>query len=254
MTDYKKIFSRIESSVREMSLNQSAFDEFKNFESRHLSDNDYFKILVLIIFYSGFKAETVTNKISVIQKHFPDFITVSEYIEKDINEIINDINMIRHEKKIVSCVNNAKTIKSIVNEYNSFSNYVNSFNAKDSFENLILLKEEVEYKFDFLGGITSYHFLTDIGFPVLKPDRVITRIFKRLGLIEDEKQLLKTVIHGRKFSEATNYPIRYIDIILVKYGQLGEDKQFGLKNGICLEKSPMCNICQLNEFCYYKDK
>ncbi|WP_094226858.1 hypothetical protein [Methanolobus psychrotolerans] len=62
--------------------------------------------------------------------------------------------------------------------------------------------------------------MTEIGLPVLKPDRVITRIFKRIGLIESEDQLLKTVIHGRKFSQETGLPIRYIDIIFAIYGQM----------------------------------
>ena len=38
--------------------------------------------------------------------------------------------------------------------------------------------------------------MTDIGLPVLKPDRVITPIFKRVGLINNENMLLATVIHG----------------------------------------------------------
>lgn len=113
----------------------------------------------------------------------------------------------------------------------------------------MLLKEELEYKFNYLGNITVYHFLTDIGLPVLKLDRVITRIFKRLGLIENEKQLLKTVIQGRKFAEATKLPIRYIDIIFVRYGQQGESKFFSMIDGICLEKYPKCNFCGATEYC-----
>ena len=87
-----------------------------------------------------------------------------------------------------------------------------------------------------------YHFLTDIGMPVLKPDRVICRIFQRLGLIENEQQLLKTVIQGRKFAGATCYPIRYIDIVFVAYGQV-QSLEFGMEKGICLKKKPLCNLC-----------
>ena len=110
----------------------------------------------------------------------------------------------------------------------------------------MLLKEELEFRFDYLGGITVYHFLTDIGLDVLKPDRVLVRIFQRLGLIESEKQLLKTVIQGRKFAAATGHSIRYIDIIFVTYGQQGQE-------GICFTKNPKCNLCGLTEKCnYYK--
>lgn len=144
--------------------------------------------------------------------------------------------MIKNVNKITAVIENAKVFNEIVNKYDSFYNYLKSFEPESSFENLMLLKEELEYKFTYLGGITVYHFLTDIGLDVLKPDRVLTRIFKRLGLIEDEKQLLKTVIQGRKFAEATGKSIRYIDIIFVTYGQQ-------TKEGICFSKNPRCNIC-----------
>lgn len=94
--------------------------------------------------------------------------------------------------------------------------------------------------------------MTDIGLPVLKPDRVITRIFKRLGLINDENALLATVIHGRKFGEATGYSIRFIDIPLVKYGQQGEGDMLKVKGGICLEENPKCNDCGLKTYCSFK--
>jgi DNA-3-methyladenine glycosylase I len=112
------------------------------------------------------------------------------------------------------------------------------------------LKEELEYRFLGLGRITTYHFLTDIGSPVIKPDRVICRIFQRLGLIDNEGQLLKTVIQGRKFAEATGQPIRYIDIIFVAYGQM-QSKEFGIEHGICLEKNPACSLCDAKRFCIF---
>ncbi|MNT19499.1 Methyladenine glycosylase [compost metagenome] len=208
-------------------------------------------MLTMIVFYSGFRASTVESKEKIILKHFPDYKTVSHYTGKNLMEILSDKEMIRNERKIQGCISNAKTFKIIIDEYGSFQNYLDTFKVEESFENLILLKEELEYRFDYLGGITVYHFLTDIGFDVLKPDRVLLRLFKRLGLIENEKQLLKTVIQGRRFSKATGHPIRYIDIIFVKYGQQGKSEIFGLDNGICLEISPDCMACGINEYCSY---
>jgi DNA-3-methyladenine glycosylase I len=92
--------------------------------------------------------------------------------------------------------------------------------------------------------------MTDIGLNVLKPDRVICRIFKRLGLIADENQLLSTVLQGRKFQQQTGHSIRYIDIVLVAYGQV-EFLDLGIKNGICLNK-PRCEACPLkSNICNY---
>lgn len=86
---------------------------------------------------------------------------------------------------------------------------------------------------------------------VLKPDRVIMRMFQRLGLIENSGQLLKSVIVGRKLAEANELPIRYIDIVQVAYGQ-SQSTQFEIDKGICLNK-PRCEICRVSSMCnYYK--
>jgi DNA-3-methyladenine glycosylase I len=259
MIDYRKIFNEAEHLLREQSsFSDSEFDKhfgrFKRFEHRTRTDDEIFRMLVMIIFYSGFRASIVENKEAIILNHFPNYNTVSQFAEYDIQGILSDPEMIKNKLKVIACVSNAVVFKNIVQEHGSFQNYLDGFKANESFENLILLKEELEHRFVYLGGITVYHFLTDLGFNVLKPDRVMLRIFKRLGLIETDKQLLKTVIQGRKFAEATEYPIRYIDIIFVKYGQEGESKMFGLKNGICIEHNPNCQVCRLTAFCDYFKK
>lgn len=259
MHNYKKIFESFENGLldygsRNLSIEaiQASLDKFKAYEVRALENDDYFEILVFVAFYSGFKASTVTSRRDVIKEHFPCLEAVAKYGSADIERVFSDQRMIKNKRKIESCVNNAKQMKKLVVLHGSFHNYIESFNALNSFENLVLLKEELEAKFDYLGGITVYHFLTDIGMPVLKPDRVICRIFERLGFIENDKQLLKTVIHGRKMAAETKHPIRYIDIVLVAYGQV-ESKEFGIDRGICL-KEPRCAICNVKDSCNYYHK
>ncbi|MBL7852757.1 MAG: DNA-3-methyladenine glycosylase I [Cyclobacteriaceae bacterium] len=259
MTDnYKDIFDRVENSLKRLTdLTEKEFEQvysrFYNQSFRQRTDDEYFDILKMIVFYSGFKAVTVEKKEPIINKHFPDYKTVSRIDKSGIEKIMSDKDMIKNQGKISATVNNARTFEEIVKENGTFQNYIDKFSPNDSFENLMLLKEELEYKFDYLGGITVYHFLTDIGLNAIKPDRVLARIFKRLGLIENEKQLLKTVIQGRKFSEATKKPIRYVDIIFVKYGQQGTSDMFKIKGGICLETNPKCELCGVTDFCnFYK--
>lgn len=254
MKSYKEIFDKVEASLKkESKLSEEDFNSCSDYYKapQNFSDADYFNILTEIIFYSGFRAETVDKKMVVIKKHLPSFDIIASYEDEKISNIMSDTTMIRNERKIRGCIKNANIFLEIINEHGSFQNYLNSFKTDNSFVNLMLFKEEIEYKFDYIGGVTAYHFMTDIGLPVLKPDRVITRIFKRLGLIESEKQLLKTVVQGRKFSHETGYPIRYIDIVFVTYGQLGKNVDFGLENGICLEKNPYCNSCGIKEYCEY---
>jgi len=257
MKDYKAIFNKIEATLisigsRKISADmiRANLDAFKQIEGRTFSNAQYYWILVYVIFYSGFKAETVSAKLDLIRHYLADYEAVANYGDDKINEILNNPDMIRNRRKVKYCVENARTFKSIVCEYGSFQDYIDSFDPTESFENLMLLKEELEYRFAGLGRVTTYHVLTDIGMPVIKPDRVICRIFQRLGLIESDQQLLKTVIQGRKFANATGYPIRYVDIIFVTYGQ-SESMDFGLEHGICLDRNPHCSICGVTDYCNY---
>jgi DNA-3-methyladenine glycosylase I len=251
---YKDVFQAVEERLIEagsMQVDkatiQDHLDKFKRFENRELTDDQYFLILVFVAFYSGFRAATVTSKRAIIQRHIPSWKVVSAYVEKDIKKIINDPEMISHEGKIRACVANAKTFSSLISKHGSIKNYIDSYLPTECFENLLLFKEALEASFAYLGGITVYHFMTDIGLPVLKPDRVMCRIFERLGLLENQGQLLKAVIQGRKFAAATGLPIRYIDIVFVAYGQV-KSEEIGISEGICL-KNPRCSECRIQDHC-----
>lgn len=247
---YKDVFKKIEETLmregaRELSMEkiQEQLKQYKEITFNYRSDAEYYKLMVLVVFYSGFKAQTVTSKRNIILGHFSDWKNVANYTEEDVQRIMSDPQMISNENKIRACINNAQAINQIVNQFESVHQYINGFNPNDSAENLLLLKEDLESRFSYLGKITVYHFMTDIGLNVLKPDRVICRIFKRLGLIDNENQLLSTVLQGRKFQQHTGYSIRYIDIVLVAYGQV-EFSDLGIKKGICLTQ-PRCEICPL---------
>lgn len=256
---YKQVFEKAEQTLlaygsQRVPLNElrDRLDEFKTFENRKLSDADFFSMLVGIVFYSGFKAATVTARMPVIRGHFPDHHTVASYTELDIAGILRDPGMIRNRRKIEGCVNNAKSFVTIIKKHGSFQQYINSFKPKESGEKLMRLKKELQRRFDYLGGITAYHFMTDMGLPVLKPDRVLSRIFYRLGATHSQDDLEETVKQGNEFAAATALPIRYIDIVFVAYGQ-AQSLEFGIDRGICL-KDPRCRVCGLTKHCRYDQR
>jgi len=257
--DYKDIFRRVENTIFKVGSKRLSEDKirknllkFKETATKTFTDDGYFNILVDIPFYSGFKAATVTAKRDIIHGHFPDYKTVAGYGAKKIRSIIDDPDMIKNKRKINACVENAKTFKALVAEFGSFQKYVEFFSPKKSMDDIMCLRDDLKKRFDFLGGITSYHFLTEIGMPVLKPDRVIRRIFYRLGVVksdgQSEEELKKVVYEGRKFSDATGEPMRYVDIIFVAYGQMESD-DFGIDKGICLSEKPRCEICGIKKYC-----
>lgn len=260
MTDYKSIFDTVKNTLlaegsKHLPLEkiQERLDVFKRVEGKSFSDSDYYRILVKIIFYAGFRAAIVNAKIDTIHKHFPDFEIVANYGEKEFNNILADKDMIRNRNKIKACIENAELFKAIIQKHGSFQKYIDRFNGKESSEGFLLLKQELENNFAGLGKVTAYHFLMSVGFPVLKPDKVICRIFERLGLIESREQILEAVLQGRKFTEATGHPIRYIDIVFVAYGQV-KSSEFGIEHGICLENKPQCHLCGVKNFCLYYSK
>ncbi len=226
------------------------FDCFKNYENKVFSNNDFYKILVDVVFYSGFKASTVEKYLRVIHSYFDDYKKVLKYNKEQVDIIKNDSNMIRNRNKIDACIKNAVKLEQIINKYGSVQNYINSFNPNLSDECLLRLKNRLEKDFSFIGDTTSYHVMTDIGLNVLKPDRVILRIFYRLGLLDNETDLFGAVKVGRSFSLILNLPIRYIDIIFVSYGQLNLAKL----ECICSEKNPKCYKCGANVYCNYANQ
>ena len=213
MKDYRAIFEGVESTlISEGSRNlpealvRSRLDEFRLVEGRRFADPEVYRLLVEIAFYSGFRAATVTEKLEVIHRHFPDFETVARYGENEVRLILDDPAMIRNRRKVQACVKNARVLQQIVREHGSSQAYVDSFSPKESEGNLLRLGQDLQRRFSYLGPITSYHFLMEIGMPVLKPDRVICRIFQRLGLIRSTEHTLDAIDQGRRFADVTGDP------------------------------------------------
>ena len=254
--DYKDLIYRMEATLkRQSSLSDdefcTIFGKFKNYNYKKDSDEGLFWKLVQVIFYSGMKAAIVTSKLPALKKYLYDYNLVKDYKKEQIDRILNDPNIIRNRSKIEACVNNAIIYNEIINKYDSFSNYIESFGNTGKESVLERIKNDLR-RFEFLGPITAYHFMLDMGLKVWKPDRVICRILNRLGLLDDIQNIEQAVKQGREIADQVGEPIRYIDIIFVKYGQQGDEEPFGLKTGICLEKNPRCSICGIIDYCKFK--
>lgn len=245
MRNYKGIFERVENALLDEASKgmpradvQAALDEFKHVQGKRFSDEECYQKLVHIIYYAGFTANTVTQKIPTINKWFPNFTVVAEYDEGKLKEILADPDMIKFEDKARACILNAREFKKVVKQYGSFHHYVDSFDAQRSSDNWLQLKNDLRARFARFGLITPYHFMMDIGLPVMKPDIVVSRIFHRLGLIpreeiKNDSDAEAVVREGERFAAATGHPIRYIDIVFVCYGQV-RSSDIGLERGICL--------------------
>ena len=178
----------------------------------------------------------------------------------EVKQILADPDMIKFEAKARACILNAREFKEVVKKYGSFHDYVDSFQAQQNSENWLRLKNDLRARFSRMGLISPYHFMMDIGLPVMKPDIVVSRIFYRLGLIPREKigndsDAEAVVRQGEQFAAATGHSIRYIDIVFVCYGQV-KSVDIGLERGICLgdKFKPRCEVCQVTDECEYFKK
>jgi DNA-3-methyladenine glycosylase I len=252
--DYKEIFNRVEAALYKTCEDQDQarayLEERKHLEGRIFTDDEYYEKLVKVVFYAGFRAQTVDDKLPAILRHFPDYRAVARYDDVQERSIVDDDQMIRNRNKIRASIENAKMVRDLVAEYGSVQAYIDSHYPTHSDDDLKSLIDDLQPRLTGLGEINLYFFLMTAGMPVLKPDRVIKRIFTRLGFVRDNASNWDFVVVGRRFAEATGHPIRYVDAVFVFYGQVQTTK-IGLDQGICLEESPRCWMCGATEYCSY---
>ena len=102
-----------------------------------------------------------------------------------------------------------------------------------------------------LGEITAFHLMMDLGFNTVKPDRVLTYLFSKLGWLEVFppevtkeyvnknynnprvwRDVIDKALHLKKvIPDHYSNPLRQIDIWIVKYGQQPEDS-FGITKNL----------------------
>lgn len=222
---------------------QQMIEKFKNSNSEV-----FFQDMVKTIFYSGFRAMTVTGRLPIILKYLGNLNKVAAYNEDNVSYILADKKMIRNKSKIQACIYNANEFLKIDKEYGSFKDYVLSFNTDfpESEECLSGLLNNIQRRFKFIGPRNSRHLLLDYGFPLVKPDVMIMRVLSRLGLIggETDKYITDAMELCLDIARKNQVPPRFIDELLVKIGQ-SEGAQ------LCKKHRPLCKDCKLNTLCKY---
>jgi DNA-3-methyladenine glycosylase I len=252
MTDYKAIFETIEASMYANSRSADKLRESMEWARKlnsaaKFNDEEYYDMLLIVTFASGFNAATAMKYHEGLRKHFPSIAVAASLTEADLERIRLSGEVVKHKRKLKACVENARAMQSIAQERGSLQSYIDLYKPTESFENLMLLNEALRAKFRYISDVTVFHLMTDAGLPVLKPDRVITRTFYRLGLIESEAMELHAILVGRKFAEATGHSIRYIDAVFVSYGQ---ERMWDGSKGICID-NPKCSKCHAQSFCNF---
>ncbi len=213
-----------------------------------LGSGEIYRELVMVVFYSGMNAETVTAKRQTILKFLGDYKEVAAYTEDDVLHICSISDMIKNRAKVRACIKNAKEFLKIDKQFGSFRNYLLSFNQRfpADYSRVPELLDDLQKRFKFLKARTSRHFLMVLGFPIIKPDRMVMRLLFRLGLIsgESDEHIGDAVDVSLKAAEEVGIPAGMMDYILVGIGQSEGAK-------LCKKDKPLCQLCGLTTYCNY---
>ena len=140
-------------------------------------DRMLFELLILEGFQAGLSWECVLNKREYFREAFDnfDYIKISKYDSKKINELLNNQNIIRNKLKINATITNANIFIEIQKEFDSFDKYIWSFtngkvikNMDDNLKTTSKLSDEISKDLKrrgmkFVGSTIIYSYLQAIG-------------------------------------------------------------------------------------------
>lgn len=151
------------------------------------------------------------------------------------------IKVIRFKKKINSIVGCAKSLKSIESKYGSFFSLLQKCgippdlgsedDIKKFWEGFKHLKEELKKEnTPFFKSTTSLlHFLLSIGYDCVKPDLVVMKVARKIGIVSSEKgeqNLVRTVKVIQQYSVSRKLKPSVVDFYFLIYGGQRWAKQF----------------------------
>ncbi len=136
-------------------------------------DNRLFEKLSLEGFQSGLSWLTILRKRSAFRRAFADFDyeRVALFGEADVQRLLGDAGIVRHQGKIRSTINNARRSLEVVEEFGSLGALIWSFEPESRSpttdattpESAALAKELKRRGFSFVGPTTAYAFMQAMG-------------------------------------------------------------------------------------------
>lgn len=143
-------------------------------------DRLLFEFLILEGAQAGLSWTTILVKRDNYRKVFDNFDAnkIVNYNQQKIDELLNDVGIVRNKLKINSTITNAKAFLEIQNQYGSFSKYIWEFvkgkpiqNRWESFEEVptkteisdLMSKDLKKKGFKFVGTTICYAFMQAVG-------------------------------------------------------------------------------------------
>ncbi|MDO9152484.1 MAG: DNA-3-methyladenine glycosylase I [Paludibacter sp.] len=144
------------------------------------NDQKIFEFMVLDAFQAGLSWKTVLHKRENFGRAFDNFnyCLIAEYTEEKIQELMQDVSIIRNQAKIRTTVTNAKAFIKVQLEFGSFDHYIWQFTGGKTIENQFSFSHEIPARsaesdamskdltsrgFKFVGSTICYAFMQAAG-------------------------------------------------------------------------------------------
>lgn len=157
------------------------------------TESDLLREAAWVVLCSGFRENIVRNIFDYISLCFCDWESASEIVRHQ--DLCRETALLRlnHARKIDAILSICRTVHEL-----GFGE-VNERIQRAPYEELM--------SFPFIGPVTAFHLAKNLGFPVAKPDRHLSRLASWIG-INDVQKMCSLI------SNETGDPVPYVDLIL----------------------------------------
>lgn len=239
-TEIDKIIAAINKYRQEPIFSEELKRRQNNIVAETLTENQILETFTKLIAYSQNANSDLVEKIiksEIFNEVFSNFdiVKVSQMNPCDLaDKYWSKISGIRQQAKLFHIVSLARKIKrigsfSIILTETEIPKQINSEEDIDKFWNGFekLRKSFITNKIPFFRSTTSLlHFLLETGYDCIKPDLVVMKVSKKLGIVDTdkgEKNLIKTAKTIQQYSIRTKIRPPIVDLyFLIQEGQLGQ--------------------------------
>ena len=120
---------------------------------------DYLEMMSKVVFQSGMSYKIVESKWLGTREAFHDFNAdrVERITPSEIDQLTEDIRVIRNRRKLEAVVANAQKLLELDTEFSGFQKYLRSH------EDFVSLVKDLRKQFKFLGEMGCYYYLYVVG-------------------------------------------------------------------------------------------
>lgn len=222
------------------------------------TDKEVMRLFAVAIAYSqGARSSLIQKLIQTIEfseafGHYDLQVLAHAAPEAILKKHWHLLSAMRFRKKVKSIVHCAFVLNEISGKHGSFSSYLNTFSIPrrlHSFEDIDLfwqgfdrLKADFKTrKMPFFKSTTSLlQLLLDLDYDAVKPDLIVMRLARRIGLAAREtgdKAFRSTVRKLQEYAVARKKRVRFVDLQMLAFGGQSNASKM-LKTLFCLPKDP----------------